>query len=856
VLKKVTANRYSRLLSINVVKYIYFIHHQSIKKRMKKLITLCLVMLFITLNTQATNDNSTELIDGSITGKVLDAMLNEPLPYVNIIIKNDKGETVTGAITLDDGTFRITKIPEGKVTVTAQYIGYKSVVRELDISRKNRKFDLGDLRLEEEASGLDEVTVVAEVSTIQQKVDRKVINIGKDLAAAGTASELMVGIPSVSVDAQSGDISLRGNSNVRVMVDGKLSNIPTAQLLKQIPSSAIKSIELITNPSAKYNPEGMSGIINIVLHKNTMVGFNGSVSSGISYEKEVKFNSALNLNYRNGKFNLYGNYSNNLGKNQNVGRVFRPTNNSEMFFDILDERKNHLFKVGVDFYINDKNTMSFFSNQSSSNNGTVGATSALFYNNPSFDQMQEFDASNKNNSSQYNFDYKLDFAKEGENIELEVDHNIYNGDGPVIYDDITGTNDYIDSNDTDRVRTTVNLDYVNPLSETTKLELGLQARLFNTDIKYSSTGESYDSQGMLRPTPDTRFDYTRDIYSGYATFSKKFEKWTYQIGARVESVNVDALALETEIGSGTTTPISFDNDYVRVYPSAFFTYTPSEKNQYQLSYSRRVDRPGIGQVNPIKEWSTPLVSQYGNQELEPQFTNSLEVNYTRGLEKGSVTAGVFYRSISDEINQALFVDRSDVSAGRVILTHDNFDDTSAYGFELSTNYRPAKWWSINSSFDLYSQTQKGISESLTAPIETATVNDIIMEVREIDVVAWNFRMFNNFKATKNLTFTAFGFYRGANENLQFDVDAMFFVNLGARLSFAEGKGNIGVSFNDVFNTMQFKGVGTRPYEQRLRFEWESRTIGMNLSYRFGGGKYRAKSRKQRDNDEKDGGGLF
>lgn len=140
--------------------------------------------------------------------------------------------------------------------------------------------------MEEEASGLDEVTVVAEVSTIQQKVDRKVITIGKDLAASGTASELMVGIPSVSVDAQTGSISLRGNSNVRVMVDGKLSNIPTAQLLKQIPSTAIKSIELITNPSAKYNPEGMSGIINIVLHKNTMVGFNGSVSTGISYEKK------------------------------------------------------------------------------------------------------------------------------------------------------------------------------------------------------------------------------------------------------------------------------------------------------------------------------------------------------------------------------------------------------------------------------------------------------------------------------------------------------------------------------------------------------------------------------------------
>ena len=205
--------------------------------------------------------------------------------------------------------------------MSIQYIGYKTITKDVTIGKGSYKVNLGNILLEEEAEGLEAVTVLAETSTIQQKVDRKVITIGKDLAATGSASELMVGIPSVSVDAQTGDISLRGNQNVRVMVDGKLSNIPTAQLLKQIPSTAIKSIELITNPSAKYNPEGMSGIINIVLHKNTMVGFNGSLSLGLSHEKEAKFNSALNMNYRNGKFNLYGNYSNNIAKNRNRGAV-------------------------------------------------------------------------------------------------------------------------------------------------------------------------------------------------------------------------------------------------------------------------------------------------------------------------------------------------------------------------------------------------------------------------------------------------------------------------------------------------------------------------------------------------------
>ncbi|TVZ59072.1 outer membrane receptor protein involved in Fe transport [Flavobacteriaceae bacterium MAR_2010_105] len=822
---------------------------------MKKLFFLCILFSLYTFNTQATTYNDER--EGTISGQVIDINLNTPLPYVNVVIKNEAGDIVTGGITDDEGQFKIGDIPDGKVLVNIQYIGYKTVIKEVTIGRGNYKVELGAIPLEEEAAGLDEVTVVAEVSTIQQKVDRKVITIGKDLAASGTASDIMVGIPSVSVDAQSGDISLRGNQNVRVMVDGKISNIPTAQLLKQIPSTAIKSIELITNPSAKHNPEGMSGIINIVLHKNTMIGFNGNVSVGLSHERNPKFNSSINTNYRNGKFNFYANYSNNISKSRNVGNVFRPDDNSEQFFRFLDKRQSHLYKVGVDFYLNEKNTFSLFTTQNASDSSNEGQTLALFYNNPSADQSQLLLAQSDNLSSQYNFDYKLLFDKEGHNIELEVDYNRFDDTTPVDYIFLLGSNqDYKDRNFTDRTSSSVNLDYVNPLSENVKLEFGLEARLFNSDINFSSTGETYNSEGNLRPTPDTNFDYTRDIYSAYGTYSKKFEKWTMQIGVRLENVNEDAFALETEIGSNETNVIEFTNDYFQVYPSAFFTYSPSEKNSYQLSYSRRVDRPGIGQINPIKEWSTPLVSSFGNINLVPQFTNSIEVNYTRQLEKGSVTAGVFYRAISDEINRAIFVDRSDINSGRVIITHDNFDDTSAYGVELSTNYKPTKWWNINSSFDLYSQTQKGIAERLNAPIETATVNDIVTEVREVDNVAWNFRMFNNFSVNKALTLTAFGFYRGQNKSLQFDVEPMYFVNVGARVNFLEGKGTFSFNYNDIFNTMKFQGTGTAPYRQDVEFNWESNTWNIGLSYRFGGGKYRAKSRKDRDDGVKSDGGGF
>jgi outer membrane receptor protein involved in Fe transport len=514
-----------------------------------------------------------------------------------------------------------------------------------------------------------------------------------------------------------------------------------------------------------------------------------------------------------------------------------------------------LYKAGLDYYLNDRNTVSIFTTQNTSISSNQGQTDALFYNNSSFNQSQIFLSESNNFSSQYNFDYKHDFEKEGHNIELEVDYNIFEDESPVDFQFLLGPNEnYKDFNNTDRESTTINLDYINPLSEKSKLELGLEARLFGSNIEYASTGETLNDLGVLRLTPSTDFDYTRDIYSAYVNYSKQFEKWTYQIGLRTESVQEDALALSSE----ATSTQSFKNDYFELYPSAFFTYTPSEKNSYQLSYSRRVDRPGIGQVNPIKEWSTPLVSQFGNIDLRPQFTNSFEANYTRTLNnrKGTVTGGVFYRAITDEINRALFIDRTDVNSGRIILTNDNFDDTSAYGIELSSNYKPTKWWSINSSFDLYSQTQKGISENLTAPIETATIDDIVTNVDEIDNVAWNFRMFNNFSVSKTVSFTAFGFYRGKNRTLQFDIDPMYFVNLGTRINFSGGKGTLSLNYNDIFNTMQFAFKGTKPFVQTGAFNWESNTWNVSLSYRFGGGKYRAKSRKNRDDNEKSDGGGF
>ncbi|WP_026348541.1 TonB-dependent receptor domain-containing protein [Eudoraea adriatica] len=788
-----------------------------------------------------------DIVFGSISGRVVDNIQNKPVAYAAIVIKRTSDNTtITGGITDKDGIFQIKKLPEGSFIVEVQFIGFKSFIKQITLSKDNRNPDLGIISLEEEAEELAGVEIVAERTTIEQRIDRKVVNVGKDLTTAGaTASDIMNNIPSINVDQQTGQLSMRGNSNVRVMVDGKLTNVPVAQLLRQIPSTSIKSIELITNPSAKYNPDGMSGIINIILHKNSNNGFNGNLNTGLTVGQEAKFNSSIDLNYRNGKVNVYGNFGNNIGKYVNDGYIFRIDENSEQLFDIIDNRKSNLFKVGMDFYLNDKNTISFFTNQNYFDGKTNGQTQVTYFDDPPLNTNQIFINKSDNHSQQYNFDYKLDFNKEGHNIELEVDYNKFTDEENAQFKSTGNTlfPDYQDFVDTKRDQTLVNLDYVNPLDSISKLEVGLEARIFETNVDYSSTGLSYSPDGSIIPTPDTDFVYGMDIYSAYASFGQNYDKWGYKVGLRVEDVEVKA---------DTNQVRSFTDKYTELYPSGFVTYSPTDKNQFQFSFSRRVDRPGLTQVNPIREWSTPLLSSFGNPTLVPQFTFSYEINYTRRLKNGSITSGIFYRNIKDEINRAIFVDRLDLN--KLILTFDNFDDTSAYGIEVSSNYKLTKWWSFNASFDLYSQTQRGITESLQSDNNSATIDDIVTEEIEVENTAWNFRMNNSFKAAKNLTFQLFGFYRGQNRTIQFDVEPMYFVNLGARYNFAQGKGTLSVNFNDVFNTMRFAASGDRPFAQVAEFNWESQTVFAGISYRFGSGKNKAAKRKRRDSNTKQGGG--
>ena len=799
-----------------------------------KLILICFIATVFSLQAQTVTKKPLLENTGSISGKVIDKKTNEPLPYVNIVVK-ENNKVVTGGITSDKGIFQIKNLALKEYVVEIQFIGYKTILKSVKLT-ENSDVNLNTIAIEEDAIQLKGVEIVSERSTIEQKIDRKVINVGKDLTTAGaTASEIMNNIPSVNVD-QDGKISLRGNENVRVLVDGRPSNIEASQLLKQIPSTSIKKIELITNPSAKYNPEGMSGIINIVLHKNANDGFNASINTGLTFAKTPKINSSTNLNYKTGKVNFFATYGNNFGKKFNEGSILRLDDQSNQLFDIKNDDKSHLFKIGMDYYINDKNTLSVYTNQNKLiGDGKVDVSILNPDATKNLTQYSKYDGNNLDGT--YNLAFKHLTKKEGETLDLEINHSIYSGDQLANFrttfnNPSIPTSAYSDDISEKRENSTINLDYVNPLNEKSKLEMGAETRIVRTQNNYTTNNSSLSN---------SNYDYDLDIHSAYVTFGQKFKKIGYQLGARFESYKANA-----KLNNVT----AFKDDYITLYPSASMTYSLSEKDQFQMSYSRRVDRPSLGQTKPIREFSTPRVTSIGNPELQPQFTNSVELNYTKTVSKGSITTGVFVRTINNEINRVLYPDPQ--NQDRQIMSYGNFSDNTSYGFEASLNYKINSWWDIQPAVDFSSITQKGLVSMFNT-----TTNSFDFVTKEVNASAFNARFNSNFKATKSLRFLLFGFYRSGVDGVQFNGKEMYKIDAGGRYSFLKDKATLSVRFNDIFDTMKAGFYGDNPYPQTGQFTWESQSVYVGFNYMFGTGKNKSLQRKQRDSNTKEGGGgLF
>ncbi|APZ47975.1 hypothetical protein BW723_17460 [Polaribacter reichenbachii] len=802
---------------------------------MKKILPLLVFIIYYPLHSQNNRESFNE--NGIITGNVIDFKSKKSLSYVNIICKDKTSKIISGGITDQKGIFKIQKLPLDSIYIDIQFMGYKTIKKIIVLSKNLPNFNLKNIYLEEDINLINNVIVDTEVSTYVKKIDRLVVNIGKDLASTGTNSlQMLENIPSVYVDYQSGNISLKGNNNVRVLVDGKPSNLSPSNLLKQIPSSSVKSVELITNPSAKYNPEGMSGIINIILKKNTTIGFNGSVNFGAEHSINTRPSGSFDFNYRVGKINIYGNYGLDLGKFETFTFFNRNDKNLNQDLNFLDNSTNHFAKLGVDYYINDKNTFSFFTIQNIANTDFYVDSRTTLNNNLIFDAENIFYFNTKEIT--YNLDYKLDLSKEGEYLEFELNYSkSTDPEEDIITENLDTNNQEYNYNNSISDNSSIlmaNLDYSKPLKNGL-LDIGLESRILKTDNSII-TNQELNFNSTTIPVGNSELNYNRDIYSAYINVSKEYKKISFQTGLRFEQFNLNGVFSNTE--QLDLEPIS--DKIFSVYPSAFITYDTSEKNQFQWSYSKRVDRPSIDQVTPIQEWNSPLSISVGNRKLVPQFTNSFEFNYRKKIKNGYLSLSTFYRKTDNKIGKIISIDATNTD--RQILSYTNYDAAESYGVEFSSRFKPFNWWILRPSANVYFQDNQGF------------INNNLEVANNTFVTA---RISNSFRASKKLRFSLSASYRGNNENVISKIDDYFLVNVAARYSLFDGNGAISIRGRDIFDGYKLNFTTTNPFPQTGQFSLEYSAIYIGFSYNFGKGKNRERDRKYREENETEGSmGVF
>ena len=791
--------------------------------------TLAIAFAFFSIYGMAQNYNPVK--------GIIENTKQEKLPFVSVTLNNaETNEFVTDLSTEENGTFNFDEILDGKYKLVITEFGYAQYEQIIEV--KDGAVDLGTIVLVENKNDqpveLKGVFLRKETSQYRNEIDKRVVEVGNDLVSAGTdAASVLNNIPSVNVDQQSGALSLRGNENVRVFIDGKPSSQSAADLLKQIPSNQIQRVEIITNPSAKYEADGKSGIINIVLVKGQKKGYNLGLTTGYEQGKKARFNSSINSNVNIGDFNIFGNlnYAYRPAVQNGIGENYKA--NIDQLFDINNKGKNLSYKLGFDWFINEKNALTIYSNQWRGKWDSAINTYIIENNasNPNYN-----DIVSKSNGSDYSLNYKRDFEKEDHNIVLDAFYSENNPKDNRDYDNSYPTNDfYSEFRNNKSKNTRINLDYTNQIIDGGKIEAGLQFRNEKMDNRLKSTQEILDNGVIINPNVD--FDFDRKFYSAYTNYKQKFNKFGAQVGLRLENVQ--------DFGTWKYAPNNtgeIKKDYTDLFPSAFLTYDLTEKAQLSFNYSRRIDRPGLYQLTPVPQFTTALMTSKGNPELKPEYTNSLELGYLHQLGKGSISANVFYRHVKDNIIQSF--EKDPELDTRFIQYNMNYDKVNNFGIEASLNYRLTKWMSTFVSGDFTSSQMKS----------TVLDDNNNPAIKEITANVLTLRMNNNFTLSKKLSLQHFMMYNGRTKFLQGEMLDMWMMNLGMRYTFMDGKASFSARVNDIFNTMRARVHMDNPYEGFARFKWESQTFYLGFTYNFGG-KVKTRAEVQKNSTEQQGGGI-
>ncbi|TWJ02271.1 outer membrane receptor for ferrienterochelin and colicin [Mucilaginibacter frigoritolerans] len=786
---------------------------------------------------------------GTISGKLVDGANGQPLELSTVTLVNKADNKQVQSMQTDlNGGFTLTGVPNGFYLLRASYVGYLTYLKDsIAITPAKRVINLGNIKLRQgKGSLLKEVVVSAQKSQIQLGLDKKSFNVDQSLVSqGGSATDLLTNVPSVQVDVD-GNVSLRGSSNVKVLINGKPSALTggdLADILQSIPASAIETIEVITNPSSKYDSEGDSGIINIVLKKNVQKGFTGSASA--SAGTQHTYNGTFNIAYQNKNINVYTNYSYRQGDRVGNGSVDKTTFLDNGSIQTQDQTANQSFtfkgqniRSGIDFNIDPKTTISFTNNINIRNRyrDQYGNTSIV---NDSL--LQRIDQNNLSNGHGTNLDFTLDFdhkyKKKGEEWTATLG---YSSDKNNNFDNLNSDYEYfypastfnsVQHNTTDgwQHNYIAQSDFTLPLTNG-KLEMGLRSTINNNNTNYiSDTLNTVTGNYDYNPFLSNDFLYKENINAVYTNYQHDFGKFSIQGGLRIEDANI-----RTQLVDSATT--NHKQDYFRVYPSLFLTDKLSENQTLQLSYSRRVTRPNSRQLSPFIDESNRLNYQQGNPYLLPEDTHSFELSYINYWKAVTLTSALYYRLTLDNIQQ-ITTPLTPHNLDTTLTQYQNIKSASNAGYELIAKVSPSSLLDLTANLNIYYK---------------YIVGDPTYGIATTSGYSWNGNITANIKPLKKLGIQIRADYQAPQVIPQGTMKAIYGVDGGVRYDLTK-KLNLSANVRDIFNTRKYvSDINFSPEINATQVSdrrFNTRTGVVTLAYRFGNNGVPQKRNKNKDKDQ-------
>jgi outer membrane receptor protein involved in Fe transport len=793
---------------------------------------------------QKGNFQGTMPMDGKITGTIIDSITGQPVEYAIVAIHKMKDSSlVTGNTTKTNGSFIVEGLPYGRFYAEITFVGYKKhVVRGILITPNQNSVNIGSVKIEPSSTDINAVVVTGNKPAIEYKLDKKVVDVTQSVVAAGgTVVDALQNVPSIQADIQ-GNVTLRGSSNFTVLIDGRPSPLTGSEALQQIPASLVQNVEIITNPSAKYDAEGSAGIINIVMKKQKVKGFNGILN--LTVGNRDKYSGSLNLNYMISKFNF------SLGADFTDMKYFVTDyfiNSDTLAKKILDKqtingngnfhRSGKGLKAGIDYNIDDKNRVSLSGNIGTRNfDRSFNSTYEDDYINTFNSESKKVYYLNNNSATldrQYynlNLDYQLKLNNNGHKLSASA----YFSKGPdnnlnYLMEDTTDAN-WVSlgkvkimqqtAQNTNEAELRTNVDYSYPFSEKGKLEAGYQGR-------YADNKGTYDVSNFIGnvwkedSSQMDKIDFKDQIQAGYVTLSNSFILFDYQLGLRVEYENRN---FNQQI---------INKDYklerADLFPTIHLSKQLPWDFQLQASYTRRIDRPRDWNLDPLKVYVDPLTIRMGNADLKPQFTDSYELNLEKKLNDASfISAEGFYRQTSNLIQQ--FTSFDSTTQIRT-LSFTNIDHDRSVGLELMINLIPAKWFIFNSSWSIFNYKMFGTPN----PAVANSTN------------TWNLRINPTFKLKWGTAIQINYIYNAPTITAQGTRSGFYSSAVGLKQDLLKRKGSLTLQIQNPFGYSRFASTTNTPNLYSYNwFQRESKVFMFTFNYRINN--YKAQKAKTQQDD--------